>query len=111
MSSVEEYQHKYQHAAMTRSEDGVLEVTIHSDGDSLRWGPVPHAELCRAFHDIGDDRENRVVILAGVGDEFTGPICSPDERPLGFRPTPSQRDHFWRRVASWLGWFLRGGLR
>jgi hypothetical protein len=71
---------------MTRSEDGVLEVTIHSDGESLRWGPVPHAELCRAFHDIGDDRENRVVILTGVGDEFTGPICSPDERPLGFRP-------------------------
>ena len=95
MSSFDEYQHKYQHAAMTRSDNGILEVTIHSDGDSLRWGSVPHAELCRAFHDIGDDRENRVVILTGAGDEFTGPICSPDERPLGFRPTPSQWDHFY----------------
>ena len=95
MASLPEYAQRYEHLAMQRSDDGILEVTLHSGGDSLRWGPQPHAELCRAFRDIGDDRGNRVVILTGTGDEFTGPICSPDERPLGFRPTPSQWDHFY----------------
>ena len=90
-----DYFDSYRHVRFERDNDGVLVVTLHSDGDSLRWGPVPHAELCRAFRDIGDDRGNRVVILAGVGDEFTGPICSPDERPLGFRPTPAEWDHFY----------------
>jgi enoyl-CoA hydratase/carnithine racemase len=95
MTQLSDYQDKYQHIRFERDGDGVLVATLHTDGDSLRWGPVPHGELCRAFRDIGDDRDNRVVILTGVGDEFTGPICSPDERPLSFRPTPSQWDHFY----------------
>jgi enoyl-CoA hydratase/carnithine racemase len=95
MTSLSEYGQRYEHVAMQRSDDGVLEVTLHSAEGSLRWGPQPHAELCRAFHDIGDDRENRVVIMTGTGDEFTGPICSPDERPLGFRPSPQEWDHFY----------------
>jgi enoyl-CoA hydratase/carnithine racemase len=95
MTSFEEYRSKYRHIAFERTDNGVLEVVLHTDGDSLRWGPEPHAELCRAFHDIADDRHNRVVILTGVGREFTGPICSDEERPLQFRPTPEQWDGFY----------------
>ncbi|MEO5840574.1 MAG: enoyl-CoA hydratase/isomerase family protein [Acidimicrobiales bacterium] len=95
MASLSEYGQRYEHIALQRDDDGVLEVKLHTDGASLRWGPQPHAELCRAFHDISDDRENRVVILTGTGDEFTGPICSPGERPLAMRPTPQEWDHFY----------------
>ena len=74
MSSFEEYARKYQTARMERR-DGILQVTVHTEGQSLRWGFLPHGELPEAFHDIGADRENRVVILTGTGPEF------PDRAP------------------------------
>jgi hypothetical protein len=36
MSSFEEYWNKYQSARMERR-NGILEVTLHTDGQSLRW--------------------------------------------------------------------------
>jgi enoyl-CoA hydratase/carnithine racemase len=52
-------------------------VTFHTDGGSLQWGLGPHAELPDAFADIARDRENRVVILTGTGNEFSGPRGTP----------------------------------
>jgi len=72
MSTFDEYATKYQTARMERR-NGILHVTLHTEGKSLRWGFLPHGELPEAFHDIGADRENRVVILTGSGDEFSGP--------------------------------------
>jgi enoyl-CoA hydratase/carnithine racemase len=34
-------------------------------------------ELASAFRDIAADRENRIIILTGTGDEFIGPIANP----------------------------------
>lgn len=65
----EEYGQAYEHARMRRS-DGVLELELHSDGDSLVWGDAPHTELGYCFADIAADPENRAVILAGVGAAF-----------------------------------------
>src|SRR6185436_2686103 len=76
MSSFDEYAGKYQTARMERR-NGVLQVTLHTDGQSLRWGFLPHGELPEVFRDIGADRENRVVILTGTGAEFSGPRASP----------------------------------
>jgi enoyl-CoA hydratase/carnithine racemase len=72
MSSFEDYANKYKSARMERR-DGILQVTLHTEGQSLRWGFLPHGELPEAFHDIGSDPENRVVILTGTGEEFSGP--------------------------------------
>ena len=71
MSSFEDYANKYKSAQMERR-DGILQVTLHTERQSLRWGFLPHGELPEAFHDIGSDRENRVVILTGTGAEFSG---------------------------------------
>ena len=79
MSSFDEYANKYKTARMERR-NGVLQVTLHTDGQSLRWGFLPHGELPEAFHDIGTDRENRVVILTGTGAEFSGPRATPAPR-------------------------------
>ena len=59
----------YPHVAMTRT-DGVLELTLHSDGDSLIWGDEPHTELGYCFADVAADSDNRVVILTGAGTKF-----------------------------------------
>lgn len=69
----EEYARRYQHAAMRR-EDGILEVRLHTDGGPLVWGAGPHSELGHCFADIGSDRENRVVILTGTGDDFCSQV-------------------------------------
>ena len=63
------YSSAYRHVAMTR-DDGVLELRLHTDGGPLVWGDGPHSELGDCFDDAGTDRENRVVILTGTGDEF-----------------------------------------
>ncbi len=76
MSTFDEYAKKYQTARMERR-NGILQVTLHTEGRSLRWGFLPHGELPELFHDIGADRENRVVILTGTGDEFSGPRATP----------------------------------
>ena len=80
MSSFEEYANKYQTARMERR-NGILLVTLHTEGQSLRWGFLPHGELPEAFHDIGADRENRVVILTGTAPNFPGRARHPGPRP------------------------------
>jgi enoyl-CoA hydratase/carnithine racemase len=69
MRSFEDYRDAYEHVRMRR-EDGILELTLHSDGDSLQWGSRPHTELGHCFAEVGCDPANRVIILAGTGDEF-----------------------------------------
>jgi enoyl-CoA hydratase/carnithine racemase len=67
-----DYAEKYK-TIRFRREDGILEMTLHTDGGPLRWGRLPHAELEEAFLNVGRDRENQVIILTGTGDEFSGP--------------------------------------
>jgi enoyl-CoA hydratase/carnithine racemase len=64
------YSTSYEHVAMTRSDEGILEIRLHSNGGPLIWGAKPHTELGYAFTDVGCDPENRVVILTGTGEAF-----------------------------------------
>jgi len=74
----DDYAEKYKTIRMRR-EDGILEITLHTEGGPLRWGRLPHAELEEAFHNIARDRENQIVIMTGTGDEFSGPVPDPIE--------------------------------
>ena len=80
MAKLEEYSHKYQSIRMERR-DGILEITFHTNGGPLQWGGVPHEEFPRAFYDIGSDSDNRVVIMTGTGDAFSGPPGNPGSVP------------------------------
>ena len=72
MANFDDYAQKYQNIRMER-QSGILQITFHTDGGSLQWGRVPHRELPHAFLDIGSDPDNRVVIMTGEGDAFSGP--------------------------------------
>jgi enoyl-CoA hydratase/carnithine racemase len=63
------YAEKYANVSMTR-EDGILELTFHTAGESLVWNLQTHDELGYLFADIAADRGNRALILAGTGDAF-----------------------------------------
>src|SRR5207244_3976272 len=67
---------KYENVRMKR-EDGILEVALHTRGGPLVFNGYVHEALVRAFRDIGDDRDNHVVILTGTGDEFCAQL-SPE---------------------------------
>lgn len=70
----EDYRDKYDTISLRR-EDGILEMTLGTDGGPLQWGRRPHAELEDAFANIARDRENQLVIMTGTGDEFSGPAA------------------------------------
>ncbi len=73
MRKFEDYKDIYKTLKMERDEQGILLLTAHTEGGPLRWGALPHEEWPHAFNDIAMDRENRVIILTGTGDEFSGP--------------------------------------
>ena len=88
MATFDQYSGKYQSVRMERR-NGILQMTLHTNGDSLQWGGIPHQELPEAFADIGSDPENLVVIMTGTGDAFTGPPGTPESRP---RRSPREWD-------------------
>src|SRR5260370_2696025 len=98
MSAFDEYANKYKTARMERR-NGVLQVTLHTDGQSLRWGFLPHGELPQPFHEIGADRENRAVILTATDDQFSGPRATPRTSSFPTRPAiePLHRIHHAQR--------------
>jgi enoyl-CoA hydratase/carnithine racemase len=87
MSSFEAYADRFETLRMTRK-DGILEVQLHTDGAELQWGVLPHDELAAAFRAIAQDLANRVMILTGTGDAFSGP--RPSERDAHIHAMPAE---------------------
>ena len=77
MSKFDDYSRTYRFIKMERR-SGILQMALHTDGGPLRWNLDAQVEFARAFGDVGADRENRVVILTGSGNEFSGPRLDPN---------------------------------
>ncbi|WP_316203980.1 enoyl-CoA hydratase/isomerase family protein [Bradyrhizobium sp. SZCCHNS3051] len=77
MSNFNTYKDSFANARLTRSESGVLEVALHTDGGKLIFNGHTHEQFVELFHQIGSDPDNRVVILTGSGDAFMDAI-SPE---------------------------------
>jgi enoyl-CoA hydratase/carnithine racemase len=97
MGSYESYRDRYPSVRMSRDERGVLEIVLHTKGDSLRWSFDLIEQFARAFRDVASDRENRVVVLTGAGREYVGPranvpegqIANMTQKAMGSTPDPS----------------------
>jgi len=93
MSKFESYANKYKTIRMERR-NGILQMTLHTDGGSLRWGFLPHGELPEAFYDVGSDYDNRVVIITGTGNSFCADIIwgrtDPSRTATKARPLASE---------------------
>lgn len=87
MSTFETYKNAFPNARLTRKPNGVLEVKFHSRGEKLIFDGHAHEQFVELFHAIGEDRENRAVILTGSDDAFMDAI-SPEGfdffSPTGF---------------------------
>jgi enoyl-CoA hydratase/carnithine racemase len=70
--TLDQYATSNDNAVLRRTDDGILEVRLHTDGGHLVWGEKPHAELGYLFGSIAADRGNKVVIITGTGDSYIG---------------------------------------
>ena len=90
MSKFDQYCGSYRYMKLERRH-GILQMTLHTDGGPLQWNMEAQAEFAQAFAEVGADPENRLVILTGTGDEFSGPRLDPDNAAFfhGAKLTPS----------------------
>jgi len=61
----------------TRTPSGVLTFRLHTDGGPATFTGQMHADLPRALYEIGQDRDNRVLVVTGSGDRFMADIDGP----------------------------------
>ncbi|MBS1878933.1 MAG: enoyl-CoA hydratase/isomerase family protein [Actinobacteria bacterium] len=85
----------YEHVRFEETVPGLLEVHLHSGGESLQWNGRAHDEIAEAFGDIARDPDVRVVIVTGTGDTFSG----PDAQEAGM---PSLSTRQWEHIR-WHG--------
>ena len=88
MVALEQYADQYNNIRFERR-NGILQMTFHTNGGPLQWGSGPHEEFPRAFADIGSDLDNRVIIVTGTGDAFSGPQGTAAGAP---KRTPQEWD-------------------
>ena len=95
MASFNDYARRYETITMTRDEHGVLEMTFHSGGDSLRWSGLAHSDMANAFRKVANDAANRIVLMTGTGAEFCGPRASSAQPRFTTPPTAA----IWEKEA------------
>lgn len=102
MAKFEDYAEKYSSVRMRR-ENGILEMTFHTNGDSLRWSKRAHEDLEQAFLDVGRDRENDVIILTGTGSEYSGPAVQATGEGGHHNPRKPVTAEQWDQLWYWEG--------
>ncbi len=65
-----EYKDRYANVAFELSDDGILLLRFHTEGGSLAWNAVSHDEIADAFEDVAGDRDIRLVIHTGSGENY-----------------------------------------
>ena len=61
----DDYRNRYANIRLER-DDGILVMTLHTEGREFVWSALAHEELGYCFTDVGSDRANKVVVLTGT---------------------------------------------
>jgi enoyl-CoA hydratase/carnithine racemase len=72
-----DYFDAYRHLKLSRDDKGVLVAEFHSNGGPYIMNAPGHTEFVDAFYRVGQDRENKIVIITGAGGEFIGDVEWP----------------------------------
>jgi len=83
------YLKAYENLELTRTPTGVLTLRFHTDGGPAVFTGTMHTDFPRALYEIGEDRDNRVLVLTGTGDRFMTDI---DGASLGDMTKPAEWD-------------------
>ncbi len=80
----------FKNFAFTRTPSGVLTLRFHTEGGPATFTGQTHSDFPRALNEIGDDRDNQVLVLTGTGDRFMTEI---DGQSLDDPTKPAVWDH------------------
>ena len=72
-----EYKDRYDNYRFELSEEGILLMQCHTNGGSLVWDWKAHDEMADAFADIAGDREIKVLIHTGTGQNYNADWGAP----------------------------------
>ena len=75
-----EYKDRYANFRFELSEEGILLMQCHTGGGSLVWDWKAHDEMSDAFADIAGDREIKVLIHTGTGENYNANWGAPPAR-------------------------------
>ncbi|MGW1028603.1 enoyl-CoA hydratase/isomerase family protein [Streptomyces sp. NPDC002577] len=65
-----EYENRYANYRFELSEEGILFMQCHTNGKSLVWDWKAHDDMADVFADIAGDREIKVLIHTGTGENY-----------------------------------------
>jgi enoyl-CoA hydratase/carnithine racemase len=65
-----EYKDRYPNFRFELSEEGILLMQCHTNGGSLVWDWKSHDDMSDAFADVAGDREIKVLIHTGTGENY-----------------------------------------
>jgi enoyl-CoA hydratase/carnithine racemase len=81
-----EYKDRYNNCTFELSDDGILLMQCHTNGDSLVWDWEAHDGISDAFADVAGDREIKVLIHTGTGENYNAnwgaPGYASDNKPV-----------------------------
>jgi len=77
------YFSKYPNIALQRDAAGILELRLHTQGGSLKFSAAVRSQLLDACLEIGRDRDNRVIIFTGTGDQWCAEFDTAPVTPAG----------------------------
>ncbi|MCE5206726.1 MAG: enoyl-CoA hydratase/isomerase family protein [Chloroflexi bacterium] len=73
---LEEYSELLKEHIMMERRNGIIMLSMHTNGGPAVWASPMHGALPQAFHYVGNDPENEVMILTGTGSSFIGSVSS-----------------------------------
>lgn len=86
------YFSKFEHLNISRTDNGILTVRFTTNNGPIVFTGNDHRQFVEAFSQIAQDRDNKIVILTGTGDEFFAQIDGPS---LGDITNPREWDKVW----------------
>jgi len=69
-TKLDDYQDRFDNIRLTRDDEGILLVQLHTEGGDIVWGLRPHEEVAACWDYIARDLDNRVVIITGTNETF-----------------------------------------
>ena len=80
----EEYREKYQDYIVMERKNGVIMLRMHTNGGPVVWGMHMHKALPQAWHDVGNDPDNEVMILTSTDPYWIGMVNEEEEKDMSF---------------------------
>ncbi|MFH1650569.1 MAG: enoyl-CoA hydratase/isomerase family protein [Chloroflexota bacterium] len=68
----EEYREQFKEFFVMERRNGIIMLRMHTEGGPVRWTWQAHNAVGQAWHVIGNDPENEVMILTATGPHWVG---------------------------------------